>query len=246
MSDPIIEEGRRDDPVSPERRRREPVFNLAAAVIVIIGICFAVQIIQSYVLDPQQDFALMLHGAFIPARYSGRYALNIYAFTSPITYAFLHGGWLHLIINMVWLAAFGSPLANRIGSGRFFFFWIVAALVAALAHYVTHPGDVMPVVGASGAISGMMGAASRFGFYIERVNGMPAFAGRRLSVAQALSSRAVVAFLAVWFIVNLVAGMGYLSPGINNPIAWQAHIGGFLAGFFGLPLFDREPRSDPE
>jgi len=128
-------------------------------------------------------------------------------------------------------------LANRMGVGRFLFFWIFTALAAALFHFIAHMGGDVPVVGASGAISGMMGAASRFGFRMGRLDGRPAFAGPMLSIAQALTSRTVVVFLAVWFVVNLLAGMGWMTPGIDSPIAWQAHIGGFLAGFFCAAFF---------
>ncbi|MGN6582470.1 MAG: rhomboid family intramembrane serine protease [Rhizobiaceae bacterium] len=236
---------RRGDDGTPEypeyqefsERRREPIFNLPGVILLLIGICTAVQAFRLYVLDPRQDMEFMLDYAFIPLRYTGPYALDFYAFISPVTYAFLHGGWTHLFVNMIWLAAFGSPLANRMGVWRFLLFWIFTALVAALFHFLAHMGGNMPVVGASGAISGMMGAASRFGFRMGRLDGRPAFAGPMLSIGQALMSRTVVVFLAVWFVVNLVAGMGWISPGIDSPIAWQAHIGGFLAGFFCAAFF---------
>jgi membrane associated rhomboid family serine protease len=221
----------------PPEKRYEPVFNLPGVVLFLIGICTAVQLFRLYVLDPSQDMAFMLDCAFIPIRYTGPYALDFYAFISPVTYAFLHGGWTHLLVNMIWLAAFGSPLANRMGTSRFLVFWIFTALVAALFHFLAHMNGNVPVVGASGAISGMMGAASRFGFRIGRLDGRPAFAGPMLSIGQAFLSRAVVTFLAAWFIINLVAGMGWISPGIDGPIAWQAHIGGFLAGFFCTAFF---------
>jgi membrane associated rhomboid family serine protease len=144
---------------------------------------------------------------------------------------------MHLVVNMVWLAAFGSPLAYRLGPARLLAFWVFTSIAAALFHFLAHSGDVVPVIGASGAISGMMGAASRFGFRMERRDGRPAFAGRMLTIFEALRSRAVLVFLAVWMVVNVVTGLGFLAPGVTNPIAWEAHIGGFLAGFFCLAPF---------
>ena len=126
-----------------------------------------------------------------PVRYSGQYDIDIYAFTTPFTYAFLHGGLAHLAINMVWLAAFGSPLANRLGTLRFALFWVVTALAAAGLHWAIYPLDPAPLVGASGAISGMMGAAARFGFNMDRRSGRAAFAGPALPVSEVLRSRNV-------------------------------------------------------
>ena len=183
-----------------------------------------------------------MYAAFIPIRYSGQFPLDLYAFTSPVTYSLLHGGWAHLAINMIWLAAFGSPLANRLGAARFVLFWVATSVAAAAMHYVLHMTGQSPLVGASGAISGMMGAAARFGFRIDHSSGQAAFGGPVLPVSVVLRSRGVVTFLAVWMIVNLVTGVfSYGGPGIDSQIAWEAHIGGFLVGFFWISRFDRKP-----
>ena len=218
---------------------REPVFNLPKVVIGLLAVCVGIHLLRAYLLTDRQDFEVILRFAFIPIRYTGGYALDLYAVAGPWTYAFLHGGFAHLIVNMVWLAAFGSPLANRIGAARFLAFWLVTSLAAVGLHFVLHPVDPAPLVGASGAISGMMGAAARFGFQIDRRRGRGAFAGTVLSIPAVFRSRAVVTFLAVWMVVNLVMGLGVGVPGSDNPIAWEAHIGGFLAGFFLVRLFDR-------
>jgi membrane associated rhomboid family serine protease len=96
----------------------------------------------------------------------------------------------------------------------------------------------MPLVGASGAISGMMGAAARFGFRIDRDEGQPAFAGPILSIPAVFASRMAVTFLGVWLAVNLAMGLGFGAPD-EGAIAWEAHIGGFLAGFLLVRVFDR-------
>ncbi len=69
----------------------------------------------------------------------------------------MHGGFAHIAVNMIWFAAFGSPLAGRIGTGRMIIFWILTSVIAGLTHYAIYPESVTPLVGASGAISGMMG-----------------------------------------------------------------------------------------
>jgi membrane associated rhomboid family serine protease len=235
-------EERREEPEAlPERR--EPVFNLPGIVIAAIALCAGIHLLRLYVLTPDQDFELILRAAFIPIRYSGQFDLDFYAFSSPVTYSFLHGGFAHLLVNMVWLAAFGSPLANRLGALRFSLFWVVTSIAAAALHYSLHSLDNAPLVGASGAISGMMGAAARFGFQIDRTTGKPAFAGAPLPVSMVFRSRTVMTFLVVWFVINLVTGLVGLGPGIDNRIAWEAHVGGFLVGFFGIQFFDRPRRS---
>ncbi len=79
----------------------------------------AIHVLRVYVLTADQNIDVIVRGAFIPIRYTGGYELDVYAFTSPVTYSLLHGGWPHLAVNMIWLAAFGSPLANRLGVWRF-------------------------------------------------------------------------------------------------------------------------------
>lgn len=215
--------------------KREPVFNMPAVVVALIALCTAIFLIQAYVLTDDQYVGLLLRGAFIPERYD--YPLDVWGFTSTFTYSLLHGGWSHLIVNMIWLAAFGSPLANRLGVWRFLLFWLVTTWGAVALHFALHVGEQVPLVGASGAISGMMGAAARFGFRIDRSMGLARFSGRPLSVVDSLTSRTVLTFLIVWMVVNFVAGMGYLTPQDMGAIAWEAHVGGFLVGFLGIGLF---------
>ena len=222
-----------------EQLPAEPFFNMPAVVVSLIAVCAAVHVVRTHVLTADQDFWVIVRFAFVPIRYSGGYALDAYAAISPLSYSVLHGGYAHLVVNMIWLAAFGSPLANRIGTARFLWFWAVTALAAVLLHFVLHHDEAVPLVGASGAISGMMGAAARFGFRIDRRSGQAAFAGEVLPVAAVFRSRAAVTFLAVWMVVNLVTGLGFGDMGGGAGIAWEAHIGGFLAGFAGIGLFDR-------
>lgn len=225
-----------------EQRRREPIFNLPAIVVAFIVVCTGVHLVRLYLLDANQDFGLLLRTAFIPIRYSGQFPLDVYAFTTPVSYSLLHGSLTHLGINMIWLAAFGSPLANRLGAVRFVLFWVAASVGAAALHYLIHSTDQSPLVGASGAISGMMGAAARFGFRIDRSAGMAAFSGPVLPIAVVLRLRGVVTFLAIWMLVNLATGIFSGGPESESQIAWEAHIGGFLVGFFGIARFDRRIR----
>ncbi|WP_187972992.1 rhomboid family intramembrane serine protease [Aquibium microcysteis] len=219
--------------------RHEPAFNIPGVVLAFIALCVGIHLVREWLLTPAMDFEVILAGAFIPVRYSGQYLLDLPAFTSPLTYSLLHGGLAHLAVNMIWLAAFGSPLATRIGAVRFVLFWCATTLAAVALHYVLHMDSNVPLVGASGAISGMMGAAARFGFRSSRAAGRAAFEGRLLTIPEALSSRTVVTFLAIWFVINLATGLASGIPGVDGAIAWEAHVGGFLAGFLAVRPFDR-------
>ncbi|RRI00910.1 rhomboid family intramembrane serine protease [Mesorhizobium tamadayense] len=240
MSEPTgpTESEPRPDEEAPEPRR-EPVFNLPPVVLAAIAICAIVFLLQQYVLNETQQMTLLYDGAFIPVLYTGQYGLDWFLLTRPFTYAFMHGGFAHIAINMVWLAAFGSPLANRFGATRFAVFYAVTGLAAVALFWTMHPYGEMPLVGASGSISGMMGAAARYGFRIDRSSSRAAFAGEPLPIAIVLRSRGVMTFLGVWMVINLATGLLGLAPGIDGQIAWEAHIGGFVAGFFGLRFFDR-------
>jgi membrane associated rhomboid family serine protease len=224
-------------------RQREPMFNMPAVVLAIIGLCVAVYLAQTYVLNRDQQLTLLYNAAFIPVLYTGEYGFDAFILSRPFTYTFLHGSLAHVAVNMVWLAAFGPPLANRFGAVRFALFFAATGLAAAALFWVIHPYMEVPLVGASGAISGMMGAAARFGFRIDRSRGQAAFAGVPLPFKEVFRSRSVVTFLAVWMIINLATGLVGLGAGGGEQIAWEAHIGGFVVGFFALRLFDRPARS---
>lgn len=244
MTEPVPETNSSIEPdVEEAPPRREPVFNMPGVVIAFIAICVGAYFVSDYVLDQQQYFWLMLHAAFIPVLYSGQVPVEFYPVAGPVTYSLLHGSIAHLAVNMIWLAAFGSPLANRIGPLRFVLFWIATSIAAAGLHYVLYMTSQAPLIGASGAISGMMGAAARFGFRIDRSSGKAAFGGPVLPVSTVMRMRGTVVFLAVWMVINLVTGLVGFVPGEESQIAWEAHIGGFVVGFFFVSSFDRRYRA---
>ncbi len=218
----------------------EPIFNIPGVVLALIAVCVGVYLCQFYVMNDGQAEAFALDFALIPARFSlaGGFSDPAALFTL-LSYSFLHGGFAHVALNMIWLAAFGSPLAGRIGTGRTLGFWALTAVAAGLTHFAVHPESVSPLVGASGAISGMMGAAARYGFRRIGEGRRSEFAGPVLPIGVTLSSRTVLTFVGFWFIINLATGL-YSTGGADlSGIAWEAHIGGFVVGFLAIPLFDR-------
>src|SRR5499433_3826757 len=239
-----------------DQPRRERMFNVPAAILVLLIVLGLIQAVLMFVLTAEQTTEFLLLFAFIPARYDfsvlsdvawpGGWAADIWAF---VTYALIHANLSHLIFNAVWLLAFGSPVARRFGSLRFTAFMAVTAAAGAAVHLATHFGELLPMVGASAAISGAMAAATRFAFQRGGPLGLwrdPAEACRVPASPLAVSLRdpRVIAFLVVWFGVNILFGVFSVGmPGVEQAIAWQAHIGGFLAGLLAFAAFDPIPTS---
>lgn len=158
-------------------------------------------------------------------------------------YALLHGSWGHVLLNSVWLAAFGTPVARRCGAGRFLLLAAAAALGGAAAHVIVHPLSVAPLVGASAAVSGLMAAATRFVFAAGAGRGRGGAAAPTLSLAELLRNRTAALFVTVWFATNLLFGLLATPLGVtDSSIAWEAHIGGFLVGLLLFPLVEPRPR----
>ncbi len=226
---------------------RQPVFNLPGILTASIVLLIAIYVIQANVLDDDLREKVYLFGAFVPARYI--YPLSeqgLEWFTSPVTYSLLHGGIEHLGFNCLWLAAFGAPVVRRIGTLRFLIYWLISSIASALLFLALHWGEASLLIGASGVISALMGSACRFAFPPEdRRIGMPVHLLPRLSVAQALRSNTVRVFILMWFVGNLIFALGIPLLGDIGAVAWEAHIGGFIFGFFLFPLFDplRRPRA---
>jgi membrane associated rhomboid family serine protease len=237
-----------------ESPRRERMLNVPAAVLALVVALGIIHAFLSLALTSEQTDEALLLFAFIPARYDtsvmpdiawpGGRAADVWTF---VTYALIHGNISHLVFNLVWLLAFGSPVAQRFGAPRFLAFMAVCAAVGAGVHLLIHFGDLLPMIGASAAISGAMAAAIRFAFQKggalapsrdrQQANRVPA-----ASLLTSLRSPRMLLFLLLWFGSNIVFGLfGTSLPGVEQAVAWEAHIGGFLAGLFAFSLFDPVP-----
>ena len=163
-----------------------------------------------------------------------RFPYSFAAWYTPLSHVLLHADWTHLIFNMAWMLAFGSPVAMRIGTMRFLALACVGALIAFLFHLITHLDQYGPMLGASGAVSAFMGAAIR----LQRGGNIDG-STRVLGLIESFNNRGFLAFVGIWFLVNLLIGLmpGLIADG-DAQIAWQAHIGGFLTGILAFKLFD--------
>ena len=235
--------------------KREPLFNIPPVIVAVLAVLALVHVVRVYMLSEQQDVEFLLTFAFIPARYDaslvlggalpGGFGAEIWTF---VTYALIHADWTHFGVNAVWLLPFGSAVARRFGTERFLAFFAVTAAAGAGLHLATHAGEQAPVIGASAAISGTMAAAMRFAFQrggplsFWREGEHAAYRVPAIPLSGVLRDPRVLAFLAVWFGINLLFGLGSLPlTGSDQVVAWQAHIGGFLAGLILFSWFDPPP-----
>ena len=196
----------------------EKAINLPPAVMWLIGINVAIQLLRS-VLDEPTDNTIILMFGLVPAAYTGGNGDLLSQIVSPITYQFIHGGWVHLVINMVTLAAFGAPVERMLGVRRFVLFYLSAGIVAGALQIVLYPDSVDPVIGASGAISGVFGAVLMLMRYVGSLPSLYPVAG-------------------IWIALNIFFGLFGGTPGAGgDQVAWAAHIGGFVYGLLAIRFF---------
>lgn len=226
---------------------RQPVFQAPAVVMWLIGALAAAHGARSLASDARSQ-AFVLEYALIPARYSQAYLESrmgdpgtIWERAVPfVSHMALHSDITHLVINCLWLLAFGPIVARRFGAALFLIFFVLCGVAGAVFYLALNWGSDVPVVGASGAISGLMGAAIRM--MPGRI--APWMVGATEVPLQPLFSRPILMFSAVYAAINLV--MAAIGGGVDagGLIAWQAHLGGYVAGLFLCGLFDLlRPRS---
>jgi len=153
-----------------------------------------------------------------------------------ITSMFMHGGWAHLLGNMLFLWVFGDNIENRIGHIRYLIFYLVCGIIASLSHvFVSGSDSLIPSLGASGAISGVLG-----GYLLL-------FPSRRVRVIMGRGITTVPAFVAlgIWIVFQIISQLGVLGGDQGGGgVAYAAHIGGFIAGLALIKLFDIGVRKD--
>ncbi|MDP3489920.1 MAG: rhomboid family intramembrane serine protease [Phenylobacterium sp.] len=190
---------------------REPIFKAPWPAMVMVGAILGAYILQALLIG---DEAYRRFG-FSPAGYEAGARIGL------VTALFVHGGWVHAAMNAAGALAFGSPVARLFGlrpQGALIFlsYYLACGVLANLAFAKLHPGEEILLVGASGAVFGLIGGATR----------ILAGAGR---LAPLLDSR-VLFMSAAWIGLNLVVAVLGFAPGLEGAVAWEAHIAGFLAG----------------
>lgn len=174
--------------------------------------------IGTLLISPVQRFWLFEHFGFTPAYYSGALAFDWPALAGVFTFTLIHSGWAHVLMNTVMLAAFGAGLERWMGWRRMLIFIVACNFFALLVHFILNLNSTAPVIGASGAISGLFAAAI---IMLHQRGGMPH-----------MGRFGYWPLIALWVLISV--GFGMMGGPGGESIAWAAHVGGFLAGFILL------------
>jgi membrane associated rhomboid family serine protease len=202
--------------------------------IAFIAACVLVFVWQ-FSLGPQGQQYIVVALGFIPAAVVGGQSLPPeYALVPPaatlFTSMFLHGGWMHLIGNMLYLWIFGNNVEDAMGHGRFVVFYLLCGAAAAFAQALPNPASTVPMVGASGAISGVLGA---YLLLHPRARVLVAIPLGFILYTTRLPAMYVLAF---WFVLQIINSVLMATAG-GGGVAWGAHVGGFVAGMLLIPVF---------
>jgi membrane associated rhomboid family serine protease len=196
--------------------------------VVTYGLIIANVLIFFVELDGGEDF--IRQWAFIPARFTHDPAGNV---STIFTAMFMHGGWMHLFGNMLYLWIFGNNVEDQFGHAKFLVFYLVAGIAATFAQYYFSAGSTVPNVGASGAIAGVLGA-----YMLMFPN-----ASVRVLVFQQIVALPALIVIGFWIVLQLFSGVGSIARTDESAdaggIAYMAHVGGFAAGLLIAFLFWR-------
>jgi membrane associated rhomboid family serine protease len=215
----------------------QPFFRVPVVVPVLIAVLVGIELSREFLWSGATQTIYANYG-FIPALYSRSY-LESHHYIAPtwfellrpfVTYNFLHGGFAHVAANSIWLLAFGPVVARRYGSVAFLLYFLLCGVGGAVAELIGAWQSPEVIVGASAAVSGLMGASFRV------IGPRPL---QQANVPASLFSRRILLWSAIWLGVNFVAGVLGLGagPGVQM-IAWQAHIGGYVVGLLLVDPFD--------
>jgi membrane associated rhomboid family serine protease len=215
----------------------QPFFRVPVIVPLLIAVLVGIELSREFLWEAATNHIYYFYG-FVPAIYSHAYLIGHHydpptalEYVRPFfTYMFLHGGFGHVAANSIWLLAFGPLVARRYGGTLFLVYFVLCGIAGAAMYLACDWGSPAPVVGASAAVAGMMGAAFRV---------MGPHPLQQAAVPAPLLSKRILSWSAVWLGVNVIAGVLGLGagPGVQM-IAWQAHIGGYLAGLLLVDPFD--------
>jgi membrane associated rhomboid family serine protease len=211
-------------------RSTERIYAAAVVTASLIGVNTIIFLYQA-TLSPNELNHLVSQWGIVPDRIQQN-------LPSLFTSMFLHGGWMHLIGNMLYLWVFGRNIEDLIGGGRFLTLYLLCGLVAAVVHVIFNPYSRMPTIGASGAIAGIMGAYLVKFPRARIVTLVPIFF---FFTTVELPAAILLVF---WFAIQFFSGFGSLAENdySGGGTAWFAHIGGFIAGMLLIRLFPPRQR----
>lgn len=227
---------------------RQPIFLLPGVVTALAAVMIGIHLVSTFALNEMGRLDLSLWLGFLPVRAIAADSIPGGAWPlvwTPFSHAFLHAGFEHLAMNVVWLAIFATPVVRRYGARVLLIVFFLSSAAGALAFAATTLPETALLIGASGGVAGLTGAAVRFMFQpviigIDRQTGERVLLGRRLAtIAEVWSNPTARNFSLIWIVLNAAVPLVPLLIGQGVAIAWQAHLGGFFAGFFLVPLFER-------
>ncbi len=221
------------------KQPKEPLLNIPFIIVVLIAFCFCIYVVPQYFFSRSLYIESLELFSFTPVFFKAEPLAFCHTMMS---YSFMHGSFQHVAMNMAWLLVLGTPLVRHLGSLRFLIFWILTAIIAVLTYFAFHQESEISLVGASGAVCGMMGAFVRYDFFRNSLRGSmqnKRFLSPLLSIKKALCSKRVLVFVSIWLSVDFIIGISsilFKEDGVK--IAWEAHIGGFFSGFLLIGFFD--------
>jgi len=221
-----------------------PTYNVPFVTIILIGINILIFVLI-WIQGPEAMQRIMFRFGTIPKEITGVQKFSL--FQAPpgpavppvftlLTSMFLHGGWFHLLGNMLYLWIFGDNVEALMGHGRFLTFYLLCGLAATLSHVLILPGDPFPMVGASGAISGVLGA------YFIRFPRARVYVLFFFFFFIRIVPVSALFVLGIWFFIQVFSGLGSLGASDAGGVAWFAHIGGFVAGMILVLVFGKKGR----
>lgn len=215
-------------------RDDNPTQHSPIVTMIVIGICIVVFVYQTNLPHDAAELFAFQYGA-IPAIIFGHASLteDAIAVSAPLTLVtsmFLHGSWMHLLGNMLYLWIFGNNIEDVMGHAKFIVFYLASGVLAALSHALTDPASQIPMVGASGAISAVLGAYLLLFPRAHVLVLLPPIGMVRVAAGIVLG---------MWFVTQLISG-GMSAGATGGGVAFFAHIGGFIAGMVLIGLFKRK------